>query len=137
MSGADTGRPETIADDVARARCIPLCRPAPGSERYRPRVRAAGAFLEPQGRDVGAADLVQPRVLSRLRATRTLNLLDTLSVQSHELREFKRHRRGLAFEAGNRSGAIFNRPILTQFELCFTPGDRDVEPDDGVQELPV
>ena len=64
-------------------------------------------------------------------------MLDTLSVQSHELREFQRHRRGLAFEAGNRSGAIFNRPILTQFELGFTPGDGDVEPDDGVQELPV
>jgi hypothetical protein len=56
-----------------------------------------------------------------------------LFVQSHELREFPRRRRGLAFKAGNRSGAIFSGPILTQFELRFAPGDRDLEPNDGVE----
>src|SRR5688572_746810 len=60
---------------------------------------------------------------------------DILSVQSHELREFQRRWRGFAFEAGNCAGTIFKRPILTQFELGFTPRDRDLESDDGVEQL--
>ena len=123
----------------------------------RARTRLGAFFLRDFDLDIGDGLLHRQRQLRRaarpasLIATNVRHLprpeqfmrrrlhamLDTLPVQSHELREFQRHRRGLAFQAVNRSGAILNRPILTQFELGFTPGDGDVEPDDGVQELSV